>query len=530
MPTTAELALILRFRDQATQQLRQATQGITQSFKSVGDTLTDLGRNLRQVSRELTGIGLVITGAFTVAFHTAAERVPQVRDAIRDLGHETIAFQESLAKAALPALQQLTQMLSALRQAFDALDPAMRDAIIRFVFIGGVLALISGLVLRVVANIILLLGKLATWIGALSVLQGWILIIGVGIGLLITAMGGWETVTLAVARAVDVLWGSVQLLANLLASGLLRTLAFVVGALEKFTAALSFLPGRLGEFYRGITANLDALRQDMDRMAQGAEQAANQHITKIVDLATKGGGAIETMGKNAWTFIKVFSDALEKGKQLTSDFTASVMDELRKFWADYTDLSKQVVTTLTDGIKTLDSKFTNVFYKIITEGGKAKDAFKAFGQAILETIAMMIAKFLAFATVLLIINAIPGGTAFLKMASAVARLFPFQHGGMVTVAALPHYQSGGEVPIMAHQGEFVVNAAATARNRNLLERINTGQDGSAGGMQVQNVFIIQAIDEASFRGKLQTHADLIEAMFQKAMRRNSGPMREAVKL
>lgn len=75
-------------------------------------------------------------------------------------------------------------------------------------------------------------------------------------------------------------------------------------------------------------------------------------------------------------------------------------------------------------------------------------------------------------------------------------------GAGITMAVPPAMQHGGEVPIMAHRGEFVVNARAAQANKGILEEINSGDMNRVRG--TQNVFLIRANDAQSFANMLST--------------------------
>ena len=66
---------------------------------------------------------------------------------------------------------------------------------------------------------------------------------------------------------------------------------------------------------------------------------------------------------------------------------------------------------------------------------------------------------------------------------------------------IPRFQGGGEVPILAHRGEFVVNRTAAASNKELLKEINSGAKGVRGAT---NVFLIRTNDANSFAEMLST--------------------------
>ena len=70
------------------------------------------------------------------------------------------------------------------------------------------------------------------------------------------------------------------------------------------------------------------------------------------------------------------------------------------------------------------------------------------------------------------------------------------------VPALPIYQRGGEIPILAHRGEFVMNAQAAQENKDLLKSINAGERTKT----AQNVYFIKTNDAQSFAQMLASPA------------------------
>lgn len=64
------------------------------------------------------------------------------------------------------------------------------------------------------------------------------------------------------------------------------------------------------------------------------------------------------------------------------------------------------------------------------------------------------------------------------------------------------FATGGEVPALVQPGEFIVNRSASARNRDLLQDVNSGSSKKVRG--TTNVFMIRANDAASFVAHLST--------------------------
>ena len=533
MPTNAELALILRFRDQASQAVKQAAQGIAQSIEGIGQSVKSAGRQMRQLGREMLQLGAIVTGAFTIAIRDATATIPAVRDAVRSMGAEFSRFNQDIAQAVVPILNDLANAIHAIRLAFKSLDPAQRDFIVRVIFVGGMLTLVAGTVLRFAGTFLMAAGNIIQFVGALLLAHPVIATIAILVITVISVMGGWEKAFLAAARATDVIIESGQVFANLMASGLLRAIAAVARGLEELYNILGKLPGQWGANYREAAKAVHGFREEIDRMAIGAEQAVTQHWNTAANRFKEGGGVVEETVKNASSGIKAFIDALKNSRPALQAWNTALIEDLKKFWASYTDLKQRVSETLTGAVNNLESRFTTIFQKIITEGGKAKDAFKEFGRAILETVAGMIAKFLAFIATVAVVAAVLA--AFGVPPSATFRaafkfVGGFHQGGYVPGIPMKSYHSGGEVMANLEQGEFVVNKEATRKNRGLLEQMNNGTAAGSGGMQVVNIWQINATDAQSFRNQMAQNADLVEAMFQKAVKRNSGAMRQATRV
>lgn len=203
---------------------------------------------------------------------------------------------------------------------------------------------------------------------------------------------------------------------------------------------------------------------------------------------------------------------LKNINQIISDGTRNIVSGMKSTWASF---------------------FNDVF---VGELKKGSDYFRIFGQAILNTWANMLAEMVTgwIATM----GSLGGGGGkkkfglgnILSIASSVigfGNLFsggstivggvggvntgmqmtpmglaptwsPFRahSGGFIkTLANMPRFQEGGEVPILAQSGEFIVNRNATRNNLALLERINRGESTSSSViLNVSAPVIIQAID------------------------------------
>ena len=99
---------------------------------------------------------------------------------------------------------------------------------------------------------------------------------------------------------------------------------------------------------------------------------------------------------------------------------------------------------------------------------------------------------------------------------------------MVFKNRIQKYQHGGEVPIIAHEGEGILSrkgmAALGSEN---LSRLNRG-DKIGGGGNVTNYLVIQTIDAQSFRQKLAQNSDIFTATIMGEIQ-GAYPLRDLIK-
>lgn len=145
-------------------------------------------------------------------------------------------------------------------------------------------------------------------------------------------------------------------------------------------------------------------------------------------------------------------------------------------------------TTVAGQIRqTLYASFTQLFQSLMTGSQSAGEAFRAFASSVIGSITQMIAQMLALWAVQKLIGIV--GAAFGAGVGTGAGGLGHEFGHSVGVGGVgslgPPFADGGYVAgpggpksdsIVARlsNGEFVVNAAATAKNRDILEAMNSG--------------------------------------------------------
>ena len=90
------------------------------------------------------------------------------------------------------------------------------------------------------------------------------------------------------------------------------------------------------------------------------------------------------------------------------------------------------------------------------------------------------------------------------------------------------FASGGEIPIMAQPGEFIVRGSAAQNNKKLLKGINNGENAMPGGGG--HVFLINAVDAKSFADMLSSPSARAEMELQMVrMISSNGQVRNVIK-
>lgn len=288
------------------------------------------------------------------------------------------------------------------------------------------------------------------------------------------------------------------------------------------------------ELPRHIARALLQIGQMLAQIAQSISAKFPEAAEAIVDVVSglrAGARAARDFGIGMKAAAVTANDA---GNQIRSGIKLSLneaYDSLKNFGA----LAREMTT---GAIRGLQGSFETLFTTLITRSQSAKEAFRNFALGVLTMIAQMIAKLIATAILMTLLGFIPGVGPAVQAADVVSnsvrgiRIGNLQDAGgnQLTRHAgglIPAYHTGGEVNALLEPGEFVMNRRSTTKNLAALQRMNAGGGGQP---PVQNVFIINATDAASFRGRIQESADVIESIFQRAMRRNSGPMREAIRI
>jgi hypothetical protein len=218
----------------------------------------------------------------------------------------------------------------------------------------------------------------------------------------------------------------------------------------------------------GLKAEADAINLTAEARAKAKLAAELETVAKQANAAAGLGANVVTAEQRA----KIDELSTSYGKLIAQIEQAN--SPLATFAREAADVSKQLNQAAATGLNNLTTALTDV----ITGTKSAGDAFKAFANTVVQELVRIAVQ-----------KAIVG-----PIASGLTGLFGFASGGEVGgKGPLPAFAGGGGVisgpgtgtsdSILARvsNGEFIVNAQATARNRRLLEAINAGMPGFANG-------------------------------------------------
>ncbi|ONN68135.1 phage tail tape measure C-terminal domain-containing protein [Herbaspirillum sp. VT-16-41] len=236
--------------------------------------------------------------------------------------------------------------------------------------------------------------------------------------------------------------------------------------------------------------NLDARRQDIDLMGRSqleiakltearridAEVQALIYKTQL-DLGKEGltitQQQIDSINQRAEAAKAASLELIEKQDQKARDPWFNATESVRKYGEEAANVGAQIGSAMTNAAKTME----DAFVKFATTG---KFSFSSLANSVIADILRMQAR-AAVSGVMGYLTSIAGAYFGGPSAAAAAPGAGDILGGAIQFAANGGYISGpgtgtsDDIPARLSDGEFVVNAAATARNRSLLEAINSGR-------------------------------------------------------
>ncbi len=215
---------------------------------------------------------------------------------------------------------------------------------------------------------------------------------------------------------------------------------------------------------------------------------ASRRIQEHIDLL---GAEAQAIGKTdrerekARTTQELLTAAQQADVTVTDEVRRAI-DELAERYAAASDHVKKLTKAQQDSIEAADnfrSATKDVLSGFVADLRQGKTAAEALAN-VLSRIADHVLDLLIDRLITAMLGA--QGSPGLGIFGMIGKLFGFKDGGEIDASRhMPHFAGGGRisgpgsstsdsVPILASDGEFIVNAKATAKHRGLLEAINSG--------------------------------------------------------
>lgn len=478
MASTQDINIRLSLVDKVSKDLSK----VTVNFNEFGKSMDRVGKQISQVGMKMTYLGGAITGAFALSMKQAMEFSPAVNKTMLEIGNSFNQLNITIAQSVLPIFQMLSNALSNVVAWFKALDPQLRENILKWTLITGVVLTFGGVFVKVAGTVISLVGKIIAGINP------WVLALMAVSWAVVEIITHWDNVRAYVMPIIHGVQIAVDMLAigfNKVALAAAHSAAFMAAALGNVNVATKFEEQAIA--LEGIIRDLEA---DMTRAmsGNGLAEATDRLAT---DLPTK----IKTM----WDSIL--------GSFKTG--TESARTELFNFGTFAQNTMTQIGAAMSNSLGT-------VFFDVVKgKIASVQDAFASFGDAILQILTQALAKLILFQTV---------GMALAPTLGF--NMFAFHQGGQVKRAHSGSMLSSDEVPIIAQAGEGIISRKGmNALGKGNFDSINRG-DLRGGGSQTVNYYIM-ATDPQSFQQQLKTNKAVIHAVVEDNIRSN-GSIRKSI--
>lgn len=483
---------------------------------NLGQNLERAGRAVSQFGGRLAFVGGATTGAFLIAMKNIEGASPAVTRTFRELENVTRNFQLSIAESAQPALQRLVDMFARVVDAWNELDPALRDSVVQFTFTAGAALLAAGALLKFGGAIATIIGRIVSIVGSLTLKRTALGLVVAGIAAMLTHWDRVKQYVLPIVNALQwelsreaiivlelgraLIWVTEQALTPFIKAAaslipiLEATKVISKDTADKWRNSLSGISEQFGDAREKMKQQIDALKKDMEAAASNTGGSWAKAVDQV-------GQSVQNVTNNITTVM----DSMQKsmGKSLARSKQEVV---------NWTSYAEQVVNRLASA---MESSLGNFFMNTLKgQIGSAKQFFVDFGNSALQILTQVMAKLILYQTVGRALSGPLGFNPFGK----------FHSGGYIK-RAHNGTLAQDEIPLVAQEGEGVLSRQGMGRlGRGNLNRLNRGEDIEGGGGGSAPVVIIQAWDAQD----IQRQSKTIQKIIGDAMKQNS-PLRGVMK-
>jgi hypothetical protein len=401
--------------------------------------MRSLSKELSQASASLGMLGTILTAPLAVAFKNAEKQSAAVHTQMQKMSDVAMKFQVSIATAMLPIIEKLNNVLQKLLNAWDNLNPGIKNFIIQGMFVTGILALLGSGFFGIAKNIIQLVGLIPQAVMALAqfaIVNAPLLLIGASIGTLIFLMFKFQSVSDIVLNGIEILWNSIAAAIKTVVTGLAKvfeTLTFFNKEMKQYwkeigeSAALGVNQSinKVRDLFSGeqgdLAAGFDTFKEKMKNMFNEGANATNIATDRLKDFSVELERANLLFADNkmsaedyyniltskeaeAINALKMRTDALQNLAEAEMQFSAqsnsnrskeldSAVNLLNTLQSYQKTSWQSIFDFINTGIQAFSSGFSKAISGIIMGTTTAKEAFQEFGKTLITTIVNFIVEY-----------------------------------------------------------------------------------------------------------------------------------------
>lgn len=417
-----KLNIIITLTDQLATQIK----GTVDSLEKFEKVAKDVGRSLSQVGQSIALLGGSISGPFILALANADKSSQAVHAQFLRLNSVTNEFQRTIAESVVPVFEQFNNVLNGALQAFNNLEPAVRNQITQglllagiFLSVGGVLTIVIGKTIQLASNV----AGLAANFLKFALVNPVLVAVGAAIAVIVVLMFKFKGVADVVLSTFEVLFrflqnGFLAIKANweLVTASMLEGVAMILEAMAK-------IPGN--DAFTTMAIKIRSAASEARILADRDLFGIVKNTQKIGEVLGSGEGewsrTFQTMKESASGF---FNTVLQGNSSIAEDTTrlnqeimrqeeelrfikqqvgdesfmrrtAQMQEEisLEKFKQQEMITALQGVAAFTLAIgQTIQTNLSGALTNMITGAKSAKEAFADLGRAMIQTIVSFMAQ------------------------------------------------------------------------------------------------------------------------------------------
>ena len=296
-----DINIVLRLSDKLTAGLTN----VSRSMQTFGQTVERTGAHISRLGTSAIFLGASISGPLLLAMHNAATFTPEVNRQFQELGNIMEHIQGTIANDLAPVMEGFINVVSNLASAFINLNPQLRESVLQWTLISGILLTTSGIILKLLGNLMKLGGALMVIVSMIKP-WGWALMgVGAATGFVIAQ---WEKLR----GVVMPILGGIQKVMDPM--GMWKApLEAASKGMDKISSAVQSTNKKVIDSVTSVT------KKGTDDMKKNISDAYRQ----IVQITQKTADAMASTMSNV--FFDAFTGQLKSAKEYFADFGRSIL-------------------------------------------------------------------------------------------------------------------------------------------------------------------------------------------------------------